>query len=333
MQQISQHLEIDRRRFASLIALAAVGGTGSAFAADKFPSKRIRLISPYTAGGIVDVAARTFTDYAAADLGQPIVVENMPGAGGAIGTTHVARSEPDGYTCVLATTGHIANALLGAKTYDPLKDFVAASLVAYGSTMAVVPGTSNINSLKDLVAAAKAQPGKLNYLSAGNGGFAHLATELFKSKTGTDIVGVTYKGLPPGVQDLAAGRLDVGLVSTGLAVSLIKSSRLKAIATMAPSRERELPDVPTFDEQGFGSSVLSSWFILAFPAATPKPVIDRVNAVLNKALADEEVKRRMASAYIIPAPPASPEQAQNVLRDDYAKIAQVIKDANIKPNA
>lgn len=322
--------QIGRRSFSALAALGAVA-PGIAFGADPYPSKRIRIVVPYPAGGIVDVAARTVNDFMAAELGQPVIVEAMPGAAGAIGTQHVARSDPDGYTAVMATTGHVAGPLLGTATYDPLRDFAAASLVAHNGTVAVVPSASPIRSLQDLVAQAKARPGELNYLNAGSGGFAHLSTELFKNRTGTNITGVAYKGLPPGLQDLIAGRLDFGFISTGLVVPLIKAGRLRAIGVMAPARERDLPDVPTFDEQGFGSSVLSSWFVLAFPAKTPRAIVDRVNACINRALEDDDVKRRMAAANIIPAAPSSPEHAQKVLRDDYMMLAKLIKDANIKP--
>ncbi|MGD9945847.1 MAG: Bug family tripartite tricarboxylate transporter substrate binding protein [Burkholderiaceae bacterium] len=324
-------INLKRREVLGAVALTLASPHAGTLAATDYPSRRIRIISPFPAGGIVDQAARIVNEFFAAELGQPVIVEALPGAGSAIGTQAVARSEPDGYTCVLAGISHVSAPLLQPTQYHPINDFAAAGLLCYGRTVAVVPADSPVRTLKDLVELAKSKPGALNYLNPGNGTVAHLSTELLKMQAGISMQSVAYKGLPPGMQDLVAGRLDFGAISLPLPLPLIKAGRLRAIGIMTAAREPELPDVMTYTEQGFANAQVLTWYIFAFPAATPKPVLARFNAVINKALADSGIRSRLSAANLSPTPPSTPEQAQALMRDDYARIARLIKDANIQP--
>jgi tripartite-type tricarboxylate transporter receptor subunit TctC len=321
---------LNRRAFLTATAVGLSGAAASAAAAG-YPERRIRLVVPFPAGGVVDIAARAVSDFLAADLGQPVVVEALPGAGGAIGTQTVAHSPADGYTCVLATISHVAAPQLQPANYDPIKDFAAAGLLAWGKTVAVVPASSPVKSLKDLVELAKARNGQLNYLNPGNGSVAHLATEALKHQAGIDMQSVAYKGLPPGMQDLITGRLDFAVVALPIPTAMIQAGKLRAIGVMLAEREPELPGVMTYEEQGFGGAVVRTWDILALPAATPKPIVDRINNAVNRAVADNGVKQRLMAASIRPASPMQPDQVQRTMQEDYQKIARLIKAANIKP--
>jgi tripartite-type tricarboxylate transporter receptor subunit TctC len=185
--------------------------------------------------------------------------------------------------------------------------------------------------MAELVRLAKSRPGALNYLNAGNGSATHLGSELFKLTAGISMQGVPYKGLPPGVQDLAAGRLDFGLVSLQLALPLMKAGRLRAIAISTATRQPDLPDVPTFAEQGFSAAVIQSWFLVCVPSATPRAVGARINAAVNKALLKPDVQQKLATAFVAAAKPQTPEQCQAELVTDHQRIGKVIKDANITP--
>jgi tripartite-type tricarboxylate transporter receptor subunit TctC len=323
---------LNRRGFIAATGAALTGAASNVLAAE-YPEKRIRIVVPFPAGGIVDLVARAAQEFLAADLGQPLIIDALPGAGGAIGTQTVARSAADGYTCVLASISHVAAPQLQPASYHPVNDFAAAGLLAWGKTVAVVPASSPVKNLKDLVALAKERKGALNYLNPGNGSVAHLATEALKKQAGIDMQSVSYKGLPPAMQDLITERLDFGVVGLPLPTAMIKAGKLRAIGVMLPEREPEFPDVMTYDEQGFGGAVVRSWYILAFPAGTPRPILDRVNAAVNRAVADAGVRQRDAAASLLPASPMQPDQIQRTMQDDYQRIARLIKEANIKPGA
>lgn len=318
-----------RRRALLASAATIVAGSSSAFAAD-FPSKPIRIVSPFPAGGIVDQIGRILSGFLAGELGQSVIVDALPGAGGAIGTQAVARAEPDGHTWDLATISHIATPLFQPVAYDPIKDFAAASLVGYGRAVAVVPVSSPVKTLKDLVALAKAKPGQLNYLNPGFGSVAHLTTELLKLKAGIVLESVAYKGLPAGVQDLVADRLDFGVVSLPVPLPLVQSGKLRAIGIMGSAREAELPEVMTYEEQGFAGAQILSWTMVAVPAATPKPLVARINTAMAKALADAGVRKQLAAAFITVAPPMAPDQVQSLMVADAGRLAALVKDADIK---
>ncbi|HSV36666.1 tripartite tricarboxylate transporter substrate binding protein [Ramlibacter sp. WS9] len=319
-----------RRRILQLGASSFVYASPLIATARAFPTKHIRLISPYPAGGAVDQVSRALSDSLAAELRQPVVAEALPGAGGSIGTQVVAKSDADGHTWLMATPSHIATPYLQPTPYDPVRDFKAAAVVGSGRAVAVVPATSSARTMADLIRLAKARPGELNYLNAGNGSVAHMSTELFKLHAKISMQAVLYKGLPPGVQDLAAGRLDFGFVSLQVALPLITAGRLRAIAISTPVRQPDLPEVMTLDEQGFATSYIPGWFMVCVPAATPRLVIDRINAAVNKSVAAADVRKNLATAFVTPALRQTPEQCQSLLLRDHQRIGVIIKEAKIK---
>lgn len=326
-----QHLPMPRRQLLRIASASALYGAPlTSFSAD-FPSKRIRFVVPWPAGGIVDIVARALTDDLAADLGQSVIVEALPGAAAAIGTQIVAKADPDGHTWLLATISHVATPYLQSTPYHPINDFSAVASIGSGVVVAVVPATLRVSNMLEFVNLAKARPGVLNYMHAGNGSATHLGSEIFKMTAGISMQGVPYKGLPPGVQDLAAGRVEFGLVSLQLVQPLMKSGLLRAIAISTPTRRPDLPDVPTFEEQGFGAAVLKSGFLLCVPSATPRAAGLRINAAVNKALLKPDVRQRLASAFVEPEKPQTPEQCQATLIADHLRIGKVIRDANIMP--
>jgi tripartite-type tricarboxylate transporter receptor subunit TctC len=327
-----QHLPMPRRQLLRIASASALYGAPlTSFSAD-FPSKRIRFVVPWPAGGIVDIVARALTDDLAADLGQSVIVEALPGAAAAIGTQIVAKSDPDGHTWLLATISHVATPYLQSTPYHPINDFLAVASIGSGVVVAVVPATLRVSNMLEFVNLAKARPGVLNYMHAGNGSATHLGSEIFKMTAGISMQGVPYKGLPPGVQDLAAGRVEFGLVSLQLVQPLMKSGLLRAIAISTPTRIPDLPDVPTFEEQGFGAAVFKSGFLLCVPSATPRAAGLRINAAVNKALLKPDVRQRLASAFVEPGKPQTPEQCQATLVADHQRIGKVIRDANITPS-
>ena len=326
-----RHPFLHRRQLLRLTPAAALGMVPFTSPAADFPSRRIRFVVPFPAGGIVDIVARALSDDLAADLGQPVVVEALPGAAAAIGTQVVAKADPDGHTWLLATPSHVATPYLQATPYDPVKDFAAVASIGSGVVVAVVPATLQAATMADFVRVARSRPGALNYLNAGNGSATHRGTELLKLTAGISIQAVPYKGLPPGVQDLAAGRLDFGLVSLQLALPMMKAGRLRAIAISTAARQPEWPDVPTFEEQGFGSAVIQSWFMVCVPAATPRAAVARINTAVNKALGRPEVQQKLATAFVSAGRPQTPEQCQAALLADHQRIGKLIKDANITP--
>lgn len=326
-----QHLPMPRRQLLRIASASALYGAPlTSFSAD-FPSKRIRFVVPWPAGGIVDIVARALTDDLTADLGQSVIVEALPGAAAAIGTQIVAKADPDGHTWLLATISHVATPYLQSTPYHPINDFSAVASIGSGVVVAVVPATLRVSNMLEFVNLAKARPGVLNYMHAGNGSATHLGSEIFKMTAGISMQGVPYKGLPPGVQDLAAGRVEFGLVSLQLVQPLMKSGLLRAIAISTPTRRPDLPDVPTFEEQGFGAAVLKSGFLLCVPSATPRAAGLRINAAVNKALLKPDVRQRLASAFVEPEKPQTPEQCQATLVADHLRIGKVIRDANIMP--
>ncbi|MDH4377945.1 MAG: tripartite tricarboxylate transporter substrate binding protein [Ramlibacter sp.] len=326
-----QDLIIQRRQLLRMGSAAAICGAPLSALASEFPSKRIRFVVPFPAAGIVDIVARALSDDLAADLGQPVVVEALPGAAAAIGTQVVAKADPDGHTWLLATISHVATPYLQTTPYHPVNDFSAVASIGSGVVVAVVPASLRVANMLEFVNLAKARPGALNYMHAGNGSATHLGSEVFKTTAGISMQGVPYKGLPPGVQDLAAGRVEFGLVSLQLAQPLMKSGLLRAIAISTPTRQPDLPDVPTFDEQGFGSAVIQSWFLLCVPSATPRAAVLRINTAVNKALLKPDVRQRLASAFVVPEKPQTPEQCQATLVADHQRIGKVIRDAKITP--
>lgn len=262
--------------------------------AQAYPSQPIRLIVPWPPGGGVDTTARQFVQPLSQRLGQPIVIDNKPGAGGNIGTELAVRAAADGYTLLMGSISPNAiNVHLYSKLpFDPIKDFAPIIFVSSVPNILVVPANSPANSVADLIAMAKASPGKLNYASGGVGSSQHLAGALFKSATKIDVVHVPYKGTAPAEADLIAGFVSF-MLDTTASLPFIAGGKMKALAVASKKRNPALPNVPTFDELGIPGVYSSSWYGLMAPAGTPRPIIDKLNAEMNQVLQMPDVRKKM----------------------------------------
>jgi tripartite-type tricarboxylate transporter receptor subunit TctC len=277
------------------VLLAAATGAGAQTAGGGYPSQPIKLMVPWPAGGGVDTTARMISEPLAQKLGQPIVIDNRGGAGGNIGAELAARVKPDGYNLLMgsispnAVNVHLYNKL----GFDPVKDFAPIVYVSAVPNILVVPASSPFKTVKDVIDAAKANPGKLNYGSGGVGSSQHLAAVQFMSAAKIDIVHVPYKGTAPAEADLAAGHISL-MLDTTTCLPFVASGRMRALAVASKKRNPALPDVPTFDEVGLPGIYASSWYGLMAPAGTPRPIIDKLNAQANEVLQSPDMKRRMA---------------------------------------
>ena len=301
--------------------------------AQEYPSRRIEIIVPYTAGGSSDFVARTIAQKISGPLKQPVVVENRPGGNAHIGTALVAKAAPDGYTLLLAgmTTHGSAPALYKKLSYDPIKDFAPISN-AIDSPIAVVAHPSvPAGTLKELVAHAKANPGKLNYGSAGVGNTLHLAGEVFRSVTGADIVHVPYKGASQALGDLLGGRIQLMFDLPQTPLSNIQAGKLKALAVTGNERLSILPNVPTAAEAGFPEYRFATWIGLVAPAGTPAPVVQRLHKEIVAALAEPDVKEAFAQRGMVVAPSESPEAYARFIRGEIERLGKVIRGADIQP--
>jgi len=310
---------------ASLLALAA-----SAIAQD-YPTRPIKFVVPYPPGGGTDVVARILVDPLAAELGQPIVIDNRGGAAGNLGTDIVAKSPADGYTILFTLSSHTINPKLYEKLpFDVERDFAPISLAAQIPQILVANPSVPITSVKELIAYAKANPGKLNYASVGIGSPAHIAGELLKLKTGIDMVHVPYKGGGPAVTDTIGGQVQLAFVSLPAALQHVKSGRLRAIAVTSAKRSASAPDVPTIAESGVPDYAVESWYGALAPAKTSPATVARLNAAFLKVLGDPQVKERLF-AQGAEAAPSTPAEFDRVIKDELAKWELVIKTARIKP--
>jgi tripartite-type tricarboxylate transporter receptor subunit TctC len=303
----------------------------AAVAQPAWPTKPIHLIVPFPAGGQLDVVARLVADRLSPLLGQPIIVEVKPGADGNIGTEFVARSAPDGYTWLAASPPTTIQPSVRPKTlrYDTLRDFQGVALMGTSPFVFVVPATLPVNSLTEFVAYAKARPGALSYAGSARGTVVHLATELLKHDTGIAMEMIGYQGQPSAIADLLTGRVQFMTLGVILAEPHIRSGKLKALAVLEARRYPVLPDVPTVVELGYPDLVMSTWFGLVVPRATPRPVVDRVNAELMKVLAAPDVIDKMKAIGAEAATPNSPEQFEQFLKDDVARWKKTVIDAAI----
>ncbi|GAB2914512.1 Bug family tripartite tricarboxylate transporter substrate binding protein [Paralcaligenes ginsengisoli] len=305
---------------------------GSSAHAGSYPDRPITLIVPSAPGGTTDVSARAVAQNLAKILGQPVVVENKPGASGNIGNAFVSRAKPDGYTLLLSYSGyHTGNpALFKTLTWDPVKDFTPIAEVSTAPHVIVVPNTLKVSTLKDFLALAKSEPGKLNYASSGAGSIQHLGTEQLKQLTGINMLHVPYKGAGPAMQDLLAGQVQLFITTPPSVIGQIKAGRVKALAIASDTRHPMLPDVPTTAEAGLPNYKLEAWFSVFGPAHMPADVTAILTKALKKVVADKSYQANMESqgAYAKYLPP---DQLEAEVKSDIKHWQQVIKTAGIKP--
>ena len=313
----------------ALVALAVIAGPTPAGAQD-YPNKPIKFIVPYPPGGGTDVIARILQEPLAAELGQPIIIENKGGAAGNVGTDLAAKAPADGYTILFTLSSHTINPKLYDKLpFDVERDFVPVSLATLVPQILVAHPSVPANNVKELIALAKANPGKLNYASVGTGSPAHIAGELLKLRTGVDIVHVPYKGGGPAVIDTIGGQVQLAFVSMPAAWQHVKAGKLKALAVTSATRSLAAPDVPTIAET-VPDYVVDSWYGALAPAKTPPAAVAKLNAAFAKVLDNPQVKERLL-AQGAEAAASSPAEFERRIKDELAKWELVIKSANIKP--
>ncbi|ANN78627.1 Bug family tripartite tricarboxylate transporter substrate binding protein [Bordetella flabilis] len=313
----------------SAAALGAALLSGGPARAD-YPEKAVRIIVPYTPGGFNDTMARLFAKHLQDSMGQPFIVENKPGAGTVIGTEAGARAAPDGYTLVIVGFPLVANQYLyGKLPYDARKDFAPIIVGAQTPNFLVVKASSPIQSLPEFVSRAKAQPGKLNYATAGTGTSNHLTMAYFQEEAGIQLVQVPYKGSAPMVTDLLGGQVDTMFDNTPNVLPHIKAGKMRALAVTGAKRSPLAPDIPTVAEQGYPGFAVSVWYGLAAPAGTPPAIVASLNAALNKALQTPEVQRVFAQQGVEPVG-GSVEDFRRFFDAQMDKWAAVIRKADIK---
>ncbi len=310
-------------------ALLAIAIPLAAFAQTDYPSKPVKIIVPFSPGGATDIITRLVAQRLSEEWKQSVVVENRAGAAGNIGAAEVAKSPPDGYTLFM-TTGSIVTAnqfIYKPMSFDAEKDLAPITIVCSGPQLIIVPANSPYKTLKDLIAAAKAKPGSLNYGHAGIGSQTHLAAENFLYAAGIDVTNVPYKGEGPAVTDVIGGQLNMAAVNMPAAVSFVRDGKLRALAVTSKERIPQMPDVPAAAEtlKGFENA---GWFALMAPAGTPAAIIEKVRRDTVKALESTELKARM---YVIGMAPVgnTPEQFAKVMRDESKRWAEVVKQRNI----
>ena len=322
--QRRQLLQTSLAGAAALIAPAAF--------AQAWPSRPIRLIVPFPPGSSPDVIARLVAEPLAQALGQPVVIDNKPGAGGEIGTALAARAEPDGHTFLFTIQGPLVTApmLKKALPYDPVKDLAPVTLVATSPNVLVVDPKLGAETLADFVRIAKERKGALNYGSVGVGSASHLAMELFKTRAGLDLVHVPYQGFPQIVSAILAGEVQAGFMVPGVAMGQIRAGKLKALGVTTLGRSGSLPAYPSFVEQGYAGFEAISWQAVLAPAGTPQPVVDRVARELIRIIKSDDVRGRMLGQYFSAAGTA-PEALAGLMKSERERWAKVIKAAGVQP--
>ena len=300
-------------------------------AAETYPAKPVHVVVPYPAGGPVDILGRILAQKLTETLGQPFVVDDRPGASGTLGSEIVAKSPPDGYTLVIGNNAtHATNETLYANLpYVTLRDFAPVALVATVTNIAVVHPALPVHSIAELIAYAKASPGKLNYASSGSGSAAHLTGEMFKIATGTDIVHVPYRGAAPAATDLLAGQVGLMFASAPTVVQYVQAGTLRALAVTGETRWAKLPAVPTMIESGLPGFTSEVWFGVLAPAGTPPAIVGTLNAEIVKAAKSPDVQGKLG-AQGFEVTTSTPAQFTEFIRGEVAKWAKVIRESGAK---
>ena len=309
------------------VSLCAFGGSAWAQA---YPNKPIRFVVPFTAGSGTDIVARAIGDAMAKSMGQPIIVDNRPGAGGTIAAAQIAKAEPDGYALLIHSSGHALNpALYPNLPYDTLKDLTGITPIAALPNVMVVSPARGWKSVADVIAAAKAKPGQLNYASAGIGSATHLNAEKFKLQAGIDALHIPFKGTPEALNDVMGGRTDWFFSPLSSALSLIRNGKLQALAVSTPVRSPTLPQVPTTVEAGVPGSEYTFWVGMIVASRTPPAVVQRLHDEVLKALAQPDVKERLAQLGAEPFT-MTPEAFNAYIKTEMESAARIAKAANLQ---
>jgi tripartite-type tricarboxylate transporter receptor subunit TctC len=297
-----------------------------------YPSKPIHFVVPFPPGGPLDIMARAIGAKLQEAWGQPVIVENKPGAGGGIGADFVAKSAGDGYMLLMgAVSTHAINPYLYAKIpYDPVKDFIPVTLVAQVPNILVVNPSLPVKTVKELIDYAKAKPGTLSFASGSTGSTGHLAGELFKTMAGVDMVHIPYKGAAPAMVDLLAGQTQLMFDNIANALPQIKAGKLRALAVTTSKRAPAVPDLPTIDEAGLRGFDLTTWFGVFLPAKTPKDVVEKLNGEIVKALNSKELRERLATMGAEPPSIVTPTEFAAFVQREAAKYAQVVKTSGAR---
>jgi tripartite-type tricarboxylate transporter receptor subunit TctC len=304
--------------------------TGTALAQANYPDKPVRFVVPYPPGGGTDVIARIVQDRFQALLGQPIIIDNKGGAGGSVGSELAARAAPDGYTVLFTLSSHTINPAIYPKlSFDTIKDFESIGTVASLPQILVANPLLPASTVAELVALAKAKPELLAYASVGNGSPGHLAGELFKLRTGTQMTHIPYRGGGPAVTDVISGQVPLLWVSIPAAAQFVKTGKLKAFAVSTLKRSAAFPDVPTVQETGVPDFEVDSWYAMFVPARTPQPVIDRLNRALNAVLTEPAIREKLL-AQGAEGVGGTPQTLTRIVAAEIPKWAKLAKDANIK---
>lgn len=317
------------RRILFLLLLAA-----ALPAAAQYPAKPVRLVNPFTAGGPLDLMARILSERLTGSLGRPVIVENKPGAAGNVGAAELARSAPDGHTVLLTLFSIVTSNphLYATLPFDPLKDFAPVVALARSDSVLVVHPSVPASSVRELVAYARANPGKVNYASAGKASPGHLTAEYFVRQAGVQLTHVPYKGNAEAIRSVLSGETQLFFTPTTGALAQINAGKLKALAVYLTDRVEELPNVASLDSQGFrgfDQKNLPFWYGLVVPAGTPRDAIDRLNAEVNKVLKDAQVVSRLATARIFPIG-GTPEEFGTLMREGHAAWGRVIRETGVK---
>ena len=305
----------------------------SAFAADNYPTKPVRFVITFPAGGPTDTVVRLVGERLTQEWGHPMIIDNRGGAGGIVGSEIVARAAPDGYTFLVGTAGGMTiNPALQTKLpYDPFRDFTPVGMLVTNPQILVAHPSVAAKNVKELVAWAKGNPGKLNFASAGTGTATHLGLELFKLTTGIDAVHVPYKGGAPATTDLIAGQVQLLFVSIPSVLPHVKGGRLRALAVSTAKRSASAPEVPTVAESGYPGFDYSNWNALFAPARTPAAIVKKVNASVVNALRQPDIAQKLTAQGADPAP-GTPDQLARYMRADHERWKKVIRTAGIKPD-
>jgi tripartite-type tricarboxylate transporter receptor subunit TctC len=299
--------------------------------AQDYPTKPIRIIVPFTPGSATDIMGRIVGERLNAAWGQPVIVDNKPGAGGSIGIRETARAEPDGYTLVVVSSGHAVNHTLYKDLgYDTLKDFTSVAMLGSLPSVLIVPPSLGVNSVKDLVAMLKANPGKYNYGTAGVGSGAHVSMEKFNVAAGVKALHVPLKGTPPMLAETMAGRIHYAWVPAVSSMGPVKDGKVKPLAVSTPKRVAALPEVPTIAEAGFPNGESTFWLALLAPAKTPPAIVNKLNAEVQRALQSGIVKERLMQLGTEPMA-MTPAQSDAFIASEYKDLGRIMLEAGLTP--